>query len=404
MNGAIANWVLALVLASGGQEPAVVSGVVKDAGSGKVLPRYLLELHGGSRFDRVTSDDGGRFASSVPFGVGEIEVRCVDDDAIERRLMQGGLQLVQFSERTERVPFDGKPMELSVAAGPTFRLKWKSPAMEGSPTTPAISSAEIVWKQESVLDPDITLRAGVRIEADGSSWVRFAPLPKDAPAGKPRLRVVSVDGKWKAESVLAGLEGADVDVEWKPCARWVGALVGPDGRGVGSTWVRLERLDEKKSVIERRRTRCDAKGGYAFDALDAGMWRMSGDPLRFHAFQSEVREVAAGTVSKLKIDLDAERDFKSIEGRIEGVPVEEGRAVPGEPTIIVRRAGDPLPQETLNAGWRLDGGRYVALFVVPRLPSGQYELELVPAPGDAGKWSALKMAAKPGGTVIFAQR
>jgi hypothetical protein len=225
------------------------------------------------------------------------------------------------------------------------------------------------------------------------------------PSGSAQLRVVSIDRLWKATaSVVDVAAGGALDLEWKPCARWIGSIKGSDGRGVGGTWVRLERLDEKGAVIERRRTRCDPGGSYGFDALDPGRWRLSGDPLRYPPFQSEVRDVAAGALSKLTVDLEAERDFKPINGRIEGASSVEGRDAPGEPTIVVRRAGDPLPQESLHAGWRLDNGRYVALFIVPRLPLGEYDLELVPATGDAGSWNALTLKAKAGETVIFTQR
>jgi hypothetical protein len=131
---------------------------------------------------------------------------------------------------------------------------------------------------------------------------------------------------------------------------------------------------------------------------------LRGDPLRFQAFQSEPRTVAPGESAKLTIALDAEREVAPINGRIEGPAAVEGQPAPDEAAVVVRRAGDPLPQETLRVGWRLENGRYVALFVVPRLPLGEYEMELVRAPADAGTWNALVLRAKAGGTVIFTRR
>src|SRR4051812_31412069 len=206
MNGAWMSCVVGLVLGFVAQGPGIVGGVVKNARGGAVLPRYLLELHGGSRFDRITSDEKGRFASSVPFAPGDVEVRLVDDDAVERKVMQGGLLLAQIAEGVVKLRYEGKPLEVAAAAGPTYRLKWKSPEVEGSPSTPGTSSAEIVWVQSGLLDPEITLRAGVRIESDGSSWVRFAPVPEGM-TGHAHLRIVSIDGLWKAESPVEDLGG-----------------------------------------------------------------------------------------------------------------------------------------------------------------------------------------------------
>jgi hypothetical protein len=131
---------------------------------------------------------------------------------------------------------------------------------------------------------------------------------------------------------------------------------------------------------------------------------LRGDPLRFQPFESEVRDVVVGEVSQLSIVLEGARETAPINGRIEGAPAVEGQPVPGEPAIVVRRAGDPLPQETLRAGWKTEGGRYVALFIVPRLPLGDYDFELVPAASDADGWTALTARAKAGGNVVFTHR
>jgi hypothetical protein len=251
----------------------------------------------------------------------------------------------------------------------------------------------MVWRRGDELES--TLRAGLRMDGDGKGWVRFAPLPERGV--EARLRVLSVDGLWMAEA-----PAGDVDLVWTKCARWTGVLKDAGGKGVGGSWVELDRLDEKKGVRERRRARCDAGGKYVFDALGAGTWKLSGDPLRFAPFESELREVKVGEVTKLSVTLEAAREVAPVNGRIEGVG--EGMPVPGEPTVVLRRAGDVLPQESVRAAWKKEGGRYVALFIVPRLPIGEYELELVPAANDVEGWGEKRLTVKAGGSVVFTHR
>jgi hypothetical protein len=391
------------------QDPSLVTGTVLDARTRTPLPRYALELRAGTRADRAVSDDKGRFRSSIAFPPGDVSIRLIDDESVERVPTEGGLELPLPSDTPLVVRFAGTPLELSVPAGPTFHLDWKPSDVEGAPTTAGTSGAWLVCIRPGEVDEGVLRKASVRIEADGRSWVRFGPLPSDAQgcAGSARLRVISADNKWMAVAdVASAVDGPaqPVALGWRPCARWIGLLEDGQSHGVPGTWVELERLGEKGAVHERRRARCSVTGAYVFVALEPGRWRLRGDPLRFHPFESEPRDVAGGETAKLTVALDPERDLAPIQGRIEGVPQVEGQKAPLEAAIVVRRAGERLPQDSVRAGWRIEKGRYVAVFVVPNLPYAEYELELVPPSGDPGPWTATKLRAKPGSSVVFARR
>jgi hypothetical protein len=390
-------------------DPSLVTGTVIDARTRAPLSRYLLELRSGTRFDRVTSDEHGHFTSAIAFPPGDIAVRPVDDDSVARVAIDGGLDLFAAPDASIAMRFAGAPLEVVVPVGPMIRLAWKPAAVEGAPTTGATALARLVCVAKNGVDEGLTLSASLRLESDGSTWVRFAPLPPGVPAcaGSTRLRIVTADGKWMA--IADGGPAFDaapqtLELAWRPCARWIGALDDNKGRGVPGTWIALERVDDTGAVHERRRSRCDPNGGYAFEGLEPARWRLSGEPLRFHSFQSQPRDLPPGETSKLTVTLDPERTVGSINGRIDGAPVVAGEAAPLEAAIIVRRAGESLPQDTLRAAWRVENGRYVALFIVAAVPIGEYDLELVPPARDPGPWAALTLRVKAGDTAVFTRR
>lgn len=379
----------------------LLSGVLLDANGRVPLPEFTLEIQAGAHLERVTTDASGRFTSGMPFAPGTLAIRPIDSESTERVPLLGGLEQPSAAPAELAVEWKGTPLEVVVPCGPTFDLTWKALADEANPPAVPASVARLVSTSPGAIDEGVALRATVRTAADGRTWVRFAALPA-TPFAKPfgtRLEIVTRDGFWMSTAEVSTTDAKEaraVALEWKPCSRWTGTLRDPKGRTVPRTWMTLTRTSEEGAILERKRTCCDGQGSYRFTGLVPGIWTLRGHPLRFAEFASEKRTLEPRTDSKLSLALDPERKLTALQGRALGATVVEGAPAPLPARIVLRRAGEVLPLETIELAWAIDAGRYAAPFTIPALPMFDYELQLIPPAGDEAAWEARALQAKPG--------
>lgn len=379
--------------------PTPVTGRILDAVGRRPLSDYLLEITNGTQVERVTTDADGRFAGSLAFAPGPVELRALDAESVSTAPTMGGLPLPSCGNAPRKAEWKGAPIEWEVAAGPTFELKLAARQPEGAPVELASSIAFLEATSPGAVDEGTALRAGVRSDGGARRWVRFAPLPAGT-FGTPhgtRLVVWHGDGLWRAEADVASTldaRGGVVELTWQPCARWIGLLRGAGGRPLGGAWVVLTRTNEQGTVVARRRARTNERGRYEFLALEPGTWRLEGEPLRYNPFKSEPRVLAAGTPSQLNLALDPVRETEPLFVHVRGRPVEPDGAPPPEAEVVLRRAGETLPLETLRVAWSVEEGRYGARVTFPALPKGAYQVQFLPPAGDEEAWPTRSVAGR----------
>ena len=356
-------------------DAAQVRGVLRDAGTSEPLPLYALRVQEASgRWEDLTTDEGGRFASGSPMAGGTLRITPFDDPSHRR-----SLPVIAVERHVEAG--EARDLDLEVPCGPTYRLSI-SPANAVVPTTLTATLFLRSPDDARSLGPE-PLRAG------DPPWVRFAAIPRGFDRAE-RIEVRDKEGYWVGSanvSALAGIVPGLVDVVLDARAVLIGKVVDPEGTPVRGASVVLEGLANSGKSYERK-TATRPDGEFRFEYLVGGSGTVSVRPLR-HVGEDATIRLPAGALTRQDFILAPLPPAGAVRGRLES----ETGTYEAEIEVALRPLSGPAISETRKVRWEEIGGRRVGQFEFEALPAGEYEI----AVHDGGwfAWEPRTLVASP---------
>lgn len=355
-------------------DSAPVRGFLRDSATGEPLPLYALRIQGPTGpWEDVMTDENGRFTTGSPIAGTTIRITPFDDPSHRRSLP------VMTVER--RVEEGAAPdLELSVAAGPTYRLSI-SPANVVATTLTADLRVRNLDDRRT-LGPE-PLRAG------DPPWVRFAPVPGDFDRCD-RIEVRDKEGIWLGSTKVSALRGVVpgfVDVALDARAVLTGKVVDRDGRPVAGASVVFEGEAASGKGYERKASTRDG-GEFRFEHLLGGSGTLAVRSLR-HVGQDAALRMLPGAVTQQDFILAPHPPAGAIRGRLES---ETGR-YEADVAVVLRPISGKDIFEKQKVRWEQKNGRLAGVFDFAALPAGEYEV----AVRDSGwfAWNPQTLTASP---------
>lgn len=310
----------------------------------------------------LTTDAQGKFRSGTSIPAARVLTTFVDTDARKRHPPPWTLEPHML----------GKPLSLSISAGPTFQFSILPEAVAAQGDIEVRIRAGSTRTKENHASEWLPLRAG------NPPWVRFGPIP--ITCDKPeRLEVRTRDGLWEA-SIAA------------PCVRGVAPLVQGitlesrariEGRVLDSGGEPVEGIDLVLSGLQangmtlNRETKSDSQGRFRFGHLPGCQATLQTRSLRYEPWQQSI-PIVVGNTYPVDVQVGMRRIAGPIRVRVES---ESGTY---EPRFTLKltpeRADDGQPQpgsERSGVGeWKSENGRKVAVVEFPDLPVDTYRLSV----------------------------
>ncbi|MFN0006552.1 MAG: carboxypeptidase-like regulatory domain-containing protein [Planctomycetota bacterium] len=356
-------------------DSAFVRGFLRDSATGEPLPLYSLRIQGSAGpWEDVLTDEGGRFTTGSPMAGTTIRITPFDDPSHKR-----SLPVIAIERLVEEG--DAPDLDLSVAAGPTYRLSI-TPANAVVPTTLEASLR--------LRNPDEVRNLGpARLRAGDPPWVRFAPVPGEFDRCD-RIEVRDDEGLWFGSTKVSALRGVVpgfVEVVLDARAVLVGKVVDREGRPIARANLVLEgEADSGQTYVRKGATRDD--GQFRFELLSGGSGTLTLRSLR-HIGQVAALRLLGGAVTQQDFILAPHPAAGAIRGRLES---ETGR-YESDVTVVLRPLSGKDLFENQKVRWEQQGGRLAGAFGFEALPAGEYEI----AVRDGGwfAWNPQTLTASP---------
>jgi len=356
-------------------DSAPVRGFLRDSGTGEPLPLYSLRIQGSAGpWEDVMTGEDGRFTTGSPIAGSTISITPFDDPSHRR-----SLPVI----RVERLVEHGTApdLDLSVAAGPTYRLSI-SPANAVVPTALTASLR--------LRNPDDARNLGpAPLRAGDPPWVRFAPVPRDFDQCD-RIEVRDEEGIWFGSTKVSALRGVVpgfVDVVLDARAVLVGKVVDREGRPIAGANVVFEGVAASGRTYQRRASTREG-GEFRFEHLYGGSGTLALRSLR-HIGQDAALRLVPGAITQQDFILAPHPPAGAIRGRLES---ETGR-YESDVTIVLRPLSGKELFEKQKVRWERSSGRLAGVFGFEALPAGEYEI----AVRDGGwfTWSPQSLTLSP---------
>ncbi|MCZ6598600.1 MAG: sigma-70 family RNA polymerase sigma factor [Planctomycetota bacterium] len=365
---------------------ARIAGTLLDEADGAPLASFTLRVTdpaGGG--ETLTTDEEGRFRSRGAFPAGLVSFELVDD-------VHSG-ELVSLDEEQGHAPNpvvtrdlagDGVPLELKVAAGPSFALSIHMPKNKKRKAQ-AKAGLEVAV-ETAVLRPyrwrDHHDLAWTPVHAGEPNWVRFGAAALELQGGPPwDLEVRDGNGLWAGNCCIEKLPGnlEPVRIELGPRAVLHGRVTTTDGRPLAKRDLVLHMGNEKEAEKSAKlgrpmayRTHTDADGRYAFRWVHPGAYKLHVE-IDGHLDFGRWVKLPAGTVSQDLAVAPLEN-----RGSIHGHVVSQSGAFHGRVTVFLdREPGEKkvnVTRQSTHVLWHEEGGVWVGAFGFGALAPGEYRL------------------------------
>lgn len=344
-----------------------LSGIVVDSFDKQPLPFFRLDFEVLGQEEklpiiRLTTDERGRFQAPQSVPVARILTSYIDTDARKKFPPPWTLEPHML----------GRPLELSISSGPTYRLQ-----IFPENVAP-IENIEARIRISSTRTKDNHASEWLPLRAGEAPWVRFGPVPISC--DKPeRLEARTLDGLWEggirastARGQAPGLTALTLEAR----AKIEGRVLDGSGEAVEGMDVVLQGLlSDGRSYT--RETKSDAAGHYRFGHLPGSQVTLSTRSLRYEPW-SQVQAVVVGQ----SYSIDARVGLRRIAGPIRvRVESESGRY---QPRFTLKLTPEPKEDGSPRIGaersgvgeWKEVQGRMVAIVEFLELPADLYRLSI----------------------------
>lgn len=236
------------------RQRALIRGRVVDASSGECVPDLTVELRDDDgQFERLTTDDAGRFVTSKTFG----------ESAHRAQFFDGPEQCpVDCLDPRVDVAADGPEQEFRVVIGPTYRFAWRSG------TEPDQCRVRIIGLASTPAEVPCALGMWSELRYASEPFVRLASPARMAIGVVPRLELVAADGLLRAQCSLPHTSGRGTEpigVSFVLAGVVHGRI--RDAEGEALSEVRVIVRDTHGDVLEE--VASDVSGNYAVVGLEA---------------------------------------------------------------------------------------------------------------------------------------
>lgn len=358
--------------------PAPLRVVVVDEASRDALPNFRVQV--GNQI--YGSDREGRFETR-DLAHGRHTLQPIGDPGSNARYRSHS----HFHDVRNGAP---KPIEIEVAAGPSYRLDVPLPAgyrvehfrarlrevrISGSTEGPASAPGDSI-----LADPVLAYglagqdpRSGVVVRDALPPWVRFSPVRESLAYGGPPWWLVlnSVDGLWVGAAKVDRIEGSSpepIAVQLHAFGRLEGLVMSPSGALIRGAKVRAIQLDADPNSGSIPSFEGHGEH-FLIQGMPSGVYRIE---TRAPRYRDDLREVTLVAGEPTLVDIHLEQE--TLVGDIEGKVTWESGISRSTPRLELRSIRDP--DRVFSPGHRriLEEGRWVQRFEFTSLPEDDYEL------------------------------
>jgi 5-hydroxyisourate hydrolase-like protein (transthyretin family) len=364
------------LLARGGQRAPLapipdglvqVSGIVVDSFDKQPLPEFRIDFEVLGQDEalpvmQVTTDAQGKFKLPTSIPAARVLATFIDTDERKRHPAPWTLEPHMLT----------RPLELSIASGPTFRIMVLPQSVAGQGDLEVRLRIGSTRTRENHVSEWLPLREG------NPPWVRFGPVPISC--DKPeRLEVRTRDGLWEATQVppcARGIAPSPIGITLESRAKVEGRVLDSAGEPVEGMELVLTGL-MASGLSFSRETKSDSDGRYRFGHLPGCQATIQTRSLRFEPWEKAL-PIVVGNSYPLDITVGMRRIAGPIRVRVES---ESGTY---EPHFTLKLTpdrpddGSPRPgSERSGVGqWKSVDGRKIAFVEFPDLPVDVYRLSI----------------------------